>query len=170
MGIILEGMDGSGKSTLAKSLNLHFPEYKIIHPGAPPKEESVETQFLDFQATNVNNKVIYDRVTCISQQVYRKKLLDERYMSYLRNIYRHTTSIIIYCRPPSEILLNMENNTVSEHDTPEMLEHVKKNADLFVASYDVIMSLTPHIMYNYTRHTVKDIVNHLLEIKGHRSW
>ena len=89
--IILEGMDGSGKSTLAKILQDTF-NIPGIHPGAPPKDPRVEQQMMRIQGAEAGNSIIYDRVTCISQQVYRKRMFDEWYMLHLLSTTRRSTA------------------------------------------------------------------------------
>lgn len=165
MAIILEGFDGAGKSTLAKILQDTF-NIPRIHPGAPPKDPQVEQQMMRIQGAEAGNPIIYDRVTCISQQVYRKRMFDEWYMSHLRKLSDNPDVLIIYCRPPDEVLLDPTHHKPAAHDTPEMLQLVNDNLQLFVVSYDNLMSKTNHIMYNYTNqnnssNVIKSVRNHL---------
>jgi hypothetical protein len=157
MAIILEGMDGTGKSTLSGRFGL-----PVIHPGAPPDGKSKELGFMIDQNCNFINPVIYDRVTCISQQVYRKRLLDAWYTRYMDRISRIPHCIVVYCRPPDEYVLDISRHTVSEHDTPTMLKLVEDNAKLFLESYDILMSKLPHIVYNYTSSKIEDLVDELV--------
>lgn len=159
MAIILEGFDGSGKSTLADTLQyaLCIPR---IHPGAPPKDPQTEYHMMQVQNADASNSIIYDRVTCISQQVYRKRMFDEWYMSHLRKLNDNPDVLIIYCRPPDEVLLDPTHHKPSPHDTPEMLKLVNDNLNLFVGSYDKLMSVTNHLVYNYTNQSnLSDIIN-----------
>lgn len=150
--IILEGMDGSGKSTLATKMGL-----PVIHPGAPPKTSDLEYQFFSQQQENASKPLVYDRVTCISQQVYRKRLFEWWYMKPLEELLATPHCVIVYCRPPDDVVLNLDNHTVSAHDTPEMLQLVRDNARLFLDSYDQLMSTLPHIKYDFTTTKLEDL-------------
>ncbi len=145
--IILEGMDNSGKSTLGKKLGL-----TVIHPGAPPKTPEYEMILFDRQLKDAQRRhgIVYDRVTCISQQVYRRRLFDKWYMEPLTQLLFTPGVVLVYCRPPTELLVDTANHTKAEHDTPEMLKLVEDNAHLFVESYDKLMQNLPHLVYNYT--------------------
>lgn len=147
--IILEGMDGSGKSTLAKWLN-HIFMIPVIHPGAPPSTEDLETGMMIEQSLKMHKNIIMDRVTCISQQVYQKKLGDTRYTPFNEMFSKSDSTLIIYCRPPDSLLLDANHHKPSPHDTPEMLKLVNDNLELFTRSYDILMSKTKHVVYNYT--------------------
>lgn len=161
--IILEGTDGSGKSTLAKQLGL-----PIEHPGAPPKDATAESTFFRSQQNKAGRPIVFDRVTCVSQQVYRKRMFDERYMKPLRSLIGTPHCIVVYCRPPDEVILNLDNHTVAEHDTPEMLQLVKDNADLFVKSYDRLMATIPHVVYDFTKSDLQSFMMEIIPTQYHR--
>ncbi len=168
--IILEGMDGSGKSTLANMLQDTFNILRI-HPGAPPKDPQVEYHMMQAQNSDAGKSIIYDRVTCISQQVYRKRMFDEWYMSHHRKLNNNPDVLIIFCRPPDEILLDPTHHKPAPHDTPEMLQLVNDNLKLFVGSYDNLMLVTNHIVYNYTNQSslpnvFKAVTNHLEKLNA----
>lgn len=166
MAIILEGMDGSGKSTFGKHTGL-----PLIHPGAPPKTADLEKEFFQQQQENANKVVVYDRVTCISQQIYRKRMYDEWYMKPLRKLLTTPLCLIVYCRPPDSVVLNLDNHTVSEHDTPEMLQLVRDNAQLFLTSYDRLMSSIPHVIYDFTTMDPTTLLTEIIPTQYHeKEW
>lgn len=162
--IILEGMDGCGKSTLAAKLGL-----QVIHPGAPPKTAELEAEFFRKQQGYASLPVIFDRVTCMSQQVYRKRMFDEWYHAPLRRLAESPYCVIVHCRPPDEVVLNIDNHTVAEHDTPEMLQLVKDNALLFLQSYDRLMKSVPHVVYDFTKTDLETFKSELIPTQFHHS-
>ncbi len=164
--IILEGMDGCGKSTLATKLGL-----QVIHPGAPPRTPELEEQFFRKQQGYAGLPVVYDRVTCISQQVYRKRMFDEWYHKPLRKLVETPYCTVVHCRPPDEFVLNIDNHTVAEHDTPEMLQLVRDNAKLFLDSYDRLMKSIPHLVYDFTTTDFQSFYDKLINTQYHyREW
>lgn len=155
--IVLEGPDGSGKSSFAKRLAL-----PIIHPGAPPKTRDAEEGFFEKQFVAANHPVIYDRVTCISQQVYQRKLFDEWYWNPLWRLVGQSHCIIVYCRPPDDVVLDFSKHTVAEHDDPDQMEYVRQNGRFFVESYDRLMARVPHVKFDFTKGDQYDLVVRLL--------
>lgn len=145
MAIILEGMDNSGKSTLASKFGL-----EVLHPGPAPKTKVDELAFLDFHLKECRLPIVMDRVTCISQQVYQKRLFNDLHMSYLNKMINTQYCIIIYCRPPDEVILDFNNHNIKEYDTKEHIAKIKNNAKLYLDSYDKLMYNIPHLKYNYT--------------------
>lgn len=143
--IIIEGMDNSGKSTLATKLGL-----EVIHPGPAPSTYEIEQGFLESQLRDARLPIVMDRVTCISQQVYQNKLFDQRYMDFLNRMLATPHCIVIYCRPPDKVILNLDTQEIKEYDTVESMAKLKANASNYIKSYDKLMSKIPHLLYNYT--------------------
>lgn len=164
--IILEGMDNSGKSTLAAKFGL-----EVIHPGPPPKTWGEEQNCLNEQLKNARLPVVMDRVTCISSQVYKNRLFDKLYMDFLDRMLATPHCVLVYCRPPDEVVLNFDTHVVKAHDTKEHLQKVKDNAKRYLESYDKVMYNLPHLKYNYIRPNddiipmATDMVFHLKEWK-----
>jgi hypothetical protein len=144
MAIILEGMDNSGKSTLAKKFGL-----EIVHPGPRPKTWGEEQNCLDNQLRECRNPIVMDRVTCISSQVYKGRLFDHAYMSYLDRMVFTKCCVIIYCRPPRNVILKLDSHEVKPYDTAEALANIKLNGHNYIESYDQLFKSTPHLVYNY---------------------
>ena len=160
--IILEGMDGSGKSTIAQRIGL-----PVVQPGAPPKTKELEAWFFETQLKAAYGPpVVYDRVTCISQQVYRKRLFDPWYIDPLYKLTHTVGVVVVYCRPPDALLLDLTRLKAAEHDTPEMLQLVRDNAETFVNSYDELMQIVPHVRYDFTRDNADDFVRFIRSTQG----
>lgn len=162
--IIIEGMDNSGKSTLANAFGL-----EIVHPGPAPKTKDQERVFLREQAENARLPIVMDRVTCISQQIYQKKLFDNEYMEYLSSMLETPHCVLIYCRPPDEIILDHSTHVAKDYDTPEQLEYLKQNGKQFIGSYDKLMYKLTHIRYNYTVDDENKLAEKVLSTQFHPS-
>lgn len=145
MAIILEGFDGCGKSTLASKFGL-----EVKHPGPRPRTWSDEQRCLEDQLRDARLPIVMDRVTCISSQVYKGRLFDKQYMSYLDRMVYTRNCVIIYCRPPIRTMLHMDSHEAKPYDTAEHLASIKLNANHYIESYDKLFKSTPHLLYNYT--------------------
>ena len=150
MAIILEGMDNSGKSTLAAKLATGLG-LSIYHPGPAPKSRDEEQACFNDQLEKASQPVIMDRVTCISSQIYRNRLRSPRYLDWLRKMVITPTCIIVYCRPPSELVLDFSTHQVKAHDTPESLKALEAKATGLLQQYDDLMFHTPCVRYDYTK-------------------
>lgn len=147
MAIILEGFDGSGKSTLAAKLGL-----PILHAGGPPKDAVQLQMNLSEQLENCIHPVILDRVSCISHQVYGGHLFEDRLMMYLHAMLKTPKVVLVYCRPPLEILVDFSNHEVKDHDTPEHLADIEANKLVYINRYDLLMANVTHVKYDFTVH------------------
>jgi len=168
MAIILEGMDNSGKSTLAKNFGL-----EIVHPGPRPKTWGEEQTCLESQLRECRNPIVMDRVTCISSQVYSRRLFDPEYMDYLDRMVHTKGCVIIYCRPPRNIILRMNNHEVKPYDTTEDLANIKLNGNYFIDSYDKLFKSIPHLVYNYTRpddSVVQQAIDMVFNLGAWKKW
>lgn len=144
--IILEGFDNSGKSTLANKLGL-----PVKHAGGPPKDFKQLVANLEEQLEHCGKPVILDRVTCISDQVYGNKMFDSHLQAYLRQMLKCKNTVLVYCRPPIETILNFSDHQVKAHDTEEHLEDIKSNAIKYIDRYDQLMSTIDHVKFDYTK-------------------
>lgn len=146
MAIILEGFDGAGKSTLASKLR--FP---VKHAGGPPKDEAALKACLVDQMMDCGLRVVRDRVTCISHQVYGNAMFDPMLMKALHAMLDCKNTVLVYCRPPDDIALDFTRHTIVEHDTAEHVAMVRANAQTFLERYDELMSKVTHVRYDYTK-------------------
>lgn len=146
MAIILEGFDNSGKSTLAKRLGL-----QIIHAGGAPKTDEQLQQYLVDQAKYADQAVVLDRVSCISHQVYGNNMLNSHLMKHLRDFTCNEKVVLVYCRPPTEVMKNFGNHIIKDHDSMDHLEDIMRNAQTYIDRYDGLMACISHVKYDYTR-------------------
>lgn len=146
MAIILEGFDNSGKSTLAKKFGL-----EVIHPGPRPKTWGEEQRCLDDQLRDARLPIVMDRVTCISSQIYTRRLFDKLYMEYLDHTVYTRNCVIIYCRPPMDVILDMTKHEIKAYDTKAHIDEIGRNAKTYLWDYDKLFKSTPHLVYNYIK-------------------
>lgn len=171
--IIIEGCDNSGKSTLAKQLSERLG-ITVHHSGGPPKDDNEIRSRHDFVVSSlaIRTKIIFDRVPCISDQVYGPIIrgyspLDEDDMAELND---HLDFPILYCRAPTKILMEVVNDHETHgFDTVEHLLGVEQNALRIIQRYDEMVSMLPHITYDYTGSGSTVTIDRLVTMIG-RIW
>lgn len=154
--IILEGPDNAGKSTLAKKISERL-NIEVVHPGGPPKNVAEVIRNLGEQsyAFNQGNIVsfIYDRVTCISDSIYRNnigyKRLFESFQSDLIASIMAQQVMVVYCRSSLTRLNDFSNHGIKEHETAEVVEFAKANVNRIIADYDKMMESISCIHYDF---------------------
>jgi hypothetical protein len=150
--VVLEGSDNSGKTTLAQQLCRLVPELTYFHPGSPPKSASEESECVEYQLALLERSTPYivDRVTPISQMIYNHNhdLAITRYRQ-LNQYLRRQDVLIVYCRPPSDRLLRVQDLTWSEHDTEETKEKAIRDVHWHVRDYDILMATIPCLKYDF---------------------
>lgn len=156
MAIILEGFDNSGKSTLASLIS-----WPTSHPGPRPKDEVHESKCLAEQRLIVSTNVVMDRVTAISQMAYTGDMTQIR-KNYAMEMAKN--SLLIYCRPPIEKITDFSNHEVKSYDDEKWIRYIQDNCVVIVERYDSIMSLLPHIVYDWTDESSVRSTMHLINI------
>lgn len=144
--IVLEGADNAGKTTLAR----RFSGIPVYSAGPSPKNEEEEKDCLLAQATRAIQPCVQDRLTCISQQVYTGRMFETKLGSILAQLIKTPTVIIVYCRPPDRVLMDLSTHTVKSYDTEEHLKVIMDNQHTFIDRYDALMSTIPHVLYDWT--------------------
>lgn len=144
--IVLEGADNSGKSTLAAK----FSTIPVYTAGPAPKNEDDENRCLIEQINRSGKMCVQDRLTCISQQVYANRLFDTKLAAYVTDMIKMPTVIIVYCRPPDRVLMDMSTHNVKSYDTEDHIRKILDNQHDFIERYDSLMSTIPHMLYDWT--------------------
>lgn len=141
--IIFEGADNSGKSTAAMSAGEFF-RVPVIHTGGKrPRSEMVS--ILD-QMLTVKDLALYDRVSLISEMVYGSILRGDNIIKGCPFITRWSRlmrlkPLIIYCRPPDNILFNLDSHEKKDYDDKAHLDAVELNQRKIVSLYDSLMDI-----------------------------
>lgn len=161
--VILEGADNSGKSTLAKRLSKDLG-IDAVHPGGPPKNiieviARCEEQSAVFGlSTEVD--VIFDRVTCISDLIYRgRPEYDRIFEIFHRQLKTAKNVIIVYCRPSDERLKNFDDHIQQPHEDAAVVQHAKDNVDRIISEYDNLF-----MMFAENKHI--DVVKYDFELQA----
>ena len=144
MAIIIEGMDNSGKSTLAASFGL-----EIVHPGPRPSTWQDVLKCLDNQLAMCHRPIVMDRVTSISQPCYTGKY-DPIYAQYLNGMLSTQNCVLIYCRPPIQVIRDFSRHVPKSYDDEAKLKWLIANVDQIVDRYDSYMACFPHKVWDYT--------------------
>lgn len=155
MGIIFEGPDASGKSTLSRLVAEKTGRHLYL-AGGKPKDDAQMWSMIGDQAIASRAGNVVDRVSSISQQVYREGL----YMRSDLTLEIHDLitpkhgeqAIIVYCRPPDNVLLDPNYHEWKEYDTEEWKQNILQNQAQYVKRYDHLMSTIPCIVYDWTAH------------------
>jgi hypothetical protein len=155
MAIILEGPDNSGKTTLCKDLQKLNADFQSFHPGGRPKDEEIGGLLVSQLKLAVERPdLIIDRVTAISEQVYRPGMLgDVQYSEWCKTITKYSATVIVYCKPPIDTLLQRESISFREEEDEETRNRILDNLHLYVQNYESVMAKLPHVTYDYTNET-----------------
>lgn len=153
--IVVEGFDGSGKSTLARAIAEKL-NYGLVHTGGPTKDVGDVMLCLNRSRQRMALKVVQDRITHVSEAVYSMIQAPKKAapaIMALRQIHDGIT--MIYCRPPTEFLLEaLKNEHIQKgYDSPQHMDHVLSNARQLIGIYDTIMEIVSHYtgLYTYDR-------------------
>jgi predicted ATPase len=177
MSIIIEGVDNSGKSTLAKKLATRFGMF-IEHPGpaAESADQAVEQAMVGYIDSQVKTNAIFDRVPFISEIAYGKHKMsasDKPYNVIRDKLIYESNAILIYCRPPTAKIVDMESHKEKEYDTEEHLEFVYQNLYSIINRYDDYFEGIPHIEFDWTSCTedeIEEFVNRIGRLMSGHGW
>lgn len=169
--IVLEGIDGAGKSLLAQQLSSAL-NIAVHHSGGPPKsfEEIINRQVVMTQNLSRGFLLIYDRAPCISDPIYgsviRGKTPFDDHPELGPAMRDHLIIPIIYCRPPTEKLLEVISTRQEAKKNYKPLEHmdgVKANYLCILKKYDLNIGYYPHWTYDWTGTTESPSLQELID-------
>lgn len=143
--LVLEGPDNSGKSTLGKALGLQY-----FSAGPAPKSVTELQECLNIQQMRAGLPCVQDRLTCISHQVYSEDLTKGFLQSELERLVKVPTFLIVYCRPPERVLMDLSTHKVKSYDTEEHMAKIIANQHIYIQRYDELMANIPHVQYDWT--------------------
>lgn len=152
--ILLEGPDASGKTSLARLIQKMNPDIRYYCSGGPPKSIEEMFRFCDEQLTLAHqDNIIIDRITPISHPIYNFDKLSIEAIEYLSDmldkILLTHKSVLVYCRPSNEHLLNPKSHEWKEYDTPEHIGKILTKQHKFIEAYDQVMSVHDHVTANF---------------------
>lgn len=152
MAIVLEGPDGAGKTSLARRLQQVAPNLMYYHSGGAPSSDEQENEFIAHQVELAGRSdVVIDRLTCISQQVYRDgRLWEPKLKRGLEDVLMRDHTFIIYCRPSTDHLMSPEKLNWRDVETEEYKQEVIRNQHKFIERYDKLFQTLPHIHYDFS--------------------
>lgn len=138
--IVAEGADGSGKTTLLERIAERTGR-QIIHVGGPPESLDDIIQRMGHQIMNPD--ALHDRTPLISELVYSdESLLTPDAVDYWAAIYRGAGVVVVYCRPPNEIILETvaaASVAGKPYKSTEHLDAVKQRIETIVSNYDRVI-------------------------------
>ena len=155
--IVVEGADHSGKTTLSQAIADKF-SWPRIHPGGPPKsihERNVKmaeqlVRCVKCDIKNIPMPIVYDRITCISDPVYRFNIMDVVCMSFRESMIKYDMRVI-FCRPPEAVMMEAaKHHELKSHDTEEQVQLVHKHQKDFIKGYDNLMKDVSCRLYDFT--------------------
>lgn len=168
MAIIVEGMDNSGKSTLAATFGLD-----VLHPGPRPRNARATMKCLEEQLCSSRLPVVMDRVTAISTPAYTGDLGNATFRDYRKAMLATPHCVVIYCRPPIEVIKDFSRHVAVGHDEQRQIEWMIKNADQLIKNYDRLMAGIHHLVYDYTKPNdwlVKAAFDAVFTVGGWQKW
>lgn len=159
-GVIFEGADASGKSTLAREI-AKASGRPLYLAGGKPKDNGEMWRMIGEQAKALEEGKLVDRVSSISQQVYRDGLwLDQGLLAAVQDHLR-IGSLIVFCRPPDKIMLDPSYHEWKPYDTEEWKVNILKNQATYMQRYDILMAQLPCVIYDWTSeegHHIKELL------------
>ena len=179
--LVLEGPDGGGKSTLLQAIKDADMNLETLHPGKPPTDYMSLLEMLNSQIQVPKQAIrVYDRLTCISEWVYRPFRIDPTidvvneqgvYSSLLESqmvIGAHMNWVIIYCRPDTEVLLS-QSHLFNENDTDDTIRVVQEHAKEIIYTYDALMVRLERfgfkvVRFDYINHDMDELIKSIMEV------
>lgn len=166
--IILEGPDGAGKSTLRDRLAKDLRRTPV-HTGGPTSgREDLEKRMRDM-LTHDPSKVIFDRVSPISDSIYRQADGREQVMNVAdqHEFLRQFGPVVIFCRLRSSAeMVEHISREEKEHKSGDYLRLVIERHQTITDLYDQTMNLLrrmhiPVITYNWKLDRYSDLLRTL---------
>lgn len=133
--IVVEGPDGAGKTTLIEAARQLRNYFVMVRSSRNPPDKKTMIQF-QFWLTSLPKDItlVCDRIIAISDRVYGPILRNQDLFDGLPLDFglTHVTTLI-YCRPPTSVLL--KNAVEGVH-----LEGVRERQEHIVQAYDALMN------------------------------
>lgn len=76
--------------------------------------------------------------------------MDRRYREYLDRMLETRYCVLVYCRPPIEVIKDFSTHKPKSYDEQTKLAWLQNNLEKIVKNYDTWMRGFPHKVYDYT--------------------
>lgn len=153
MAIILEGPDAAGKTTLGQKLQDNG--FDLIMSGGAPQNETELLEYCNMQLAHCGRRqAALDRISPISHPIYNpfyrgSKMIKE----WLDRMINHRDTLIVYCRPPNEVMMRPEKHQWKDYDSDEHKQKILDGQMQFIQLYDDFFDKVPNVQYDYTDNT-----------------
>ena len=162
-GIIFEGADASGKSTLARKLSRDSGR-DLFLAGGKPKDDAEMWRMIGDQRLALEEGKLVDRVSSISQQVYREGLFFRDDLMTEVHSLLDAGHVLVYCRPPNHVMLDPKNHEWKPYDTEEWKQTILMNQQMYMDRYDLLMAKLPCVIYDWTSEDARHIEQLLMSL------
>lgn len=169
--LLIEGMDNTGKTTLARSLRDTLKWPLLADATVRGKDLGQKIKWHMHQMVLAqDNDIIFDRHSIISEHVYGTVLLGKNILAEspdwpaLLQHFKRTRPLIIYCRPPDEVVLKFEDG---REQMGGVVENGKRLLDMYDMTMEQVFNYVPVVKYDYTTSKVEDILPY---IETHKLW
>lgn len=156
MFVIVEGPDGAGKSTLIESARQKDRYFVRVQSSGPPPSIIAVNRWLRWLGQFPKElNLVCDRIPVISERIYGPILRDiDLFEQYDIDYGLEKVDVIVYCRPPNEVLLR--NAAKGVH-----LAGVSSRQAELISAYDRLMErlayVLPVVRYDFTRTSAKEL-------------
>lgn len=156
MRIIVEGVNASGKSTLCNALSKKFG-LDVVHAGPKPKTDTIAIRNC-FEQHQMRD-VIFDRVTCVSRQIYgdNKEQVSGLSARHIAEMNKFVGALV----PTSIFILTTGKgkHIIKDYYSALHIQEITKNRYDIKKRYSELFEGIPHIEYDFREHSIKDIIN-----------
>jgi hypothetical protein len=154
--VIIEGPDGAGKSTLVKWLGEQVDRSFVARWNVPPRSRKQLERNLRASKLlmKCGKKIIQDRSPWVTEPIYgalKQGPYRTRTWSRYRAQLKSSQPIIVYCRPPKEVIKEHATTGSSPLDTPEYLNWIGDNIDTLIYLYDLFFESLQAFNYDWTK-------------------
>lgn len=164
-GVIFEGADASGKSTLAREISKGSGR-PLYLAGGKPKDDAEMWRMIGDQHKALQTGHLVDRVSSISQQVYREGLYMRRDLMGVVEQLLDEDNVIVFCRPPERIMMDPKYHEWKPYDTDDWKRQILGHQATYIQRYDVLMAKFPCVIYDWTSEEAHDIKNILMNLSS----
>ena len=121
-------------------------------------------RMIDQQTSALEAGQIVDRVSTVSQQIYRDGLWMHAGLNSVLDTWLDRGNILVYCRPPDHIMLDPKMHEWKPYDTEDWKQQILQNQAVYMDRYDRFMAGKPCVIYDWTSEESKHIEELLCDV------